>query len=208
MVNGVGTYNMAYAAREFGAKMVYVSTSAVFDGEKTEPYVEDDMPRPRSNYGHSKYLGELTVQGLVPDYVIARIAWVFGGGAAKDQKFVAKIIKQLGQREINIIKGKRGSPTYGKDLVAALKRLIQEGKHGVFHMSNAGSPTRADIAKEIVRITNASTQVNIVDPSFFSSVYADRLDNESMQSRISYMRPWQEALREYIEVEWPDAIRH
>ncbi|MGH7141429.1 MAG: SDR family oxidoreductase [Minisyncoccia bacterium] len=207
MVNGVGAYNMACAARAVGAKMVYVSTSAVFDGTKALPYEESDVPYPQSHYGHSKYLGELAVAELVEDHIIARISWVFGGGEAKDQKFVAKIIKQLDKPVIKVIAGKRGSPTYGKDLVAGFKRLMTDGKCGIFHMSNEGAPTRADVAREIVRSTGSLAHVEEVDPSFFSFAYADRLDNESMTSRISYMRPWQEALGEYIKTEWSDSIR-
>lgn len=207
MVNSVGTYNMAIAAREVGAELVYVSTSAVFDGGRKEPYTENDTPHPQNHYGHSKYLGELAVASIVEDHVIVRIAWVFGGGKAKDQKFVAKILKQLDQPVINIIANKRGSPTYGKDLVAGIKRLVEENKRGIYHMGNEGTPTRLEVTEEIVRITKSKTNIKEVAPEFFSTTYASRLDNESMISRVSYMRPWQEALREYIETEWPDSIR-
>lgn len=201
-VNAVGTYNMALAAREVGAKLVYVSTSAVFDGKKETPYCEDDLPRPQNYYGHSKYLGEIAVAGILADALIVRICWVFGGGKTKDQKFVAKILKQLDQPVVNVVAGKRGSPTYGKDLVAGIKRLITEGKSGIFHMGNEGAPTRADLVREIVKITRSSVEVLEVEESFFSASYADRLNNESMVSKVKYMRPWQDALAEYIDTEW------
>jgi dTDP-4-dehydrorhamnose reductase len=207
LINGVGTYNVALAAREIGAKLVYISTSAVFDGVKDTPYNEQDVARPQSQYGHSKYLGELAVMGLVPEsHVIARISWVFGGGPSKDQKFIAKILAQLDQPIINVVKGKRGSPTYAKDLVAGVRILLEEGKTGVYHMSNAGSPTRAEVAKEIVRLTGSKTKVREVEPDFFGNAYAHGVDNESMISRGAYMRPWQEALREYITTEWPQVM--
>ncbi len=202
-VNAVGTYHVAIAAKSVGAKLVYISTSGVFDGSKAEPYAEDDTPAPQTVYGHSKYLGELAVKGVLDDYLILRIAWVFGGGPERDQKFVAKILKQVGKPEINVVSGKRGSPTYGKDLVAGIWRLVEEGKTGVYHMGNAGAPTRADVVREIVRITGSHALVREVEPSFFGlPADAGRPDNESMVSRVPYMRPWQEALREYIEMEW------
>lgn len=206
-VNAVGTYHMALVARDVGAKLVYVSTSGVFDGTKGDPYTEDDVPSPRTVYSHSKYLGELAVRGLLTDYLILRIAWVFGGGPKKDQKFVAKILKQVGKPEINVVSGKRGSPTYGKDLVAGMWRLIEEGKSGIYHMGNSGSPTRADIVKEIVRITDSNAKVNEVSPSFFGlPADAGRPDNESMVSKVPYMRSWQEAIAEYIRTEWSDVL--
>jgi len=202
-VNAVGTYHMATAARTVGAKLVYISTSDVFDGTKTEPYTEGDIPAPQSIYGHSKYLGELAVKAMLEDYLILRVCWVFGGGRAKDQKFIAKILMQLDQPVINVIKDKRGSPTYGKDLVAGIRRLVEEGKSGLYHMGNAGSPTRADIVRDIVRVTGSKAEVREVDPGFFGATYtAHRGDNESMVSKVPYMRSWQEALEEYIHQEW------
>jgi dTDP-4-dehydrorhamnose reductase len=174
----------------------------VFDGTKAEPYSEEDAPLPQNIYGHSKYLGELAVRGVLEDYLILRVCWVFGGGKAKDQKFVAKILQQIDQPLINVISGKRGSPTYGKDLIAGMRRLVEEGKTGLYHMGNAGSPTRADLVREIVRITGSQAEVREVDASFFGAANASRPNNESMVSKVPYMRPWQDALREYIETEW------
>lgn len=206
-VNAVGTYHMALAARDVGAKLAYVSTSGVFDGAKGDPYTEDDVPSPRTVYSHSKYLGELAVRGLLQDYLILRIAWVFGGGPKKDQKFVAKILKQIDNAEINVVSGKRGSPTYGKDLVAGMRQLVEEGKSGIYHMGNAGSPTRADVVREIVRITGSVAKVKEVPPSFFGlPADAGRPDNESMVSKVPYMRSWQEAVAEYIRTEWSDMV--
>jgi len=205
-VNAIGTYNMATAARILGAKFVYISTSSVFDGAKVEPYTEEDIPAPQNIYGHSKYFGELAVSSMLHDYLILRVCWVFGGGKEKDQKFVAKILNQLDQAVINVVAGKRGSPTYGKDLVAGIKRLVQEKKQGIYHMGNVGSPSRTNVAREIVRIAGSHADVREVDASFFGTTNADRPNNESMASSASYMRPWQDALREYIETEWRDGV--
>ncbi len=201
MINAIGTYNMAVAAKDVGAKLVYVSTSAVFDGEKEGPYLESDVPRPQNYYGHTKYLGELAAQGLLNDVIIARVCWMFGGGPEKDVKFISKVIKQVDQPVIKIVSGKRGSPTYAKDLIASIIKLIVENKKGIFHMSNVGSPTRVDVAREIVKIMNSSAKIEEVSPEFFG-LDANRPNNESIASRISYMRPWQDALREYILNEW------
>lgn len=205
MVNAVGTYNVATAAQEIGAKLAYISTSGVFDGTKKTPYTEEDIPHPKNQYGHSKYLGEIAVKELLSDALVVRIAWVFGGGPTKDQKFVAKIMRQLQEPVVSVIKDKHGSPTYGKDLIAGIKRLVLEGKNGIYHMSNSGSATRADIAREIIKLSGSKAEVREVDASFFNLPSSEEgFHNEAMVSKVDYMRPWQEALKEYIENEWKD----
>lgn len=206
-VNAVGTYNVALVAREIGAKLVYVSTSGIFDGTKETPWSTEDVPSPQNQYAHSKYLGELAVQGILDDHLIVRTSWVFGGGPTKDQKFVGKILRVLGQPEIQAVADKRGSPSYGRDVIEGIKRLLAEGKSGVCHLGNAGSATRVDIAREIVALTGSGARVVESDSSAFVSPYTSGA-NEAMVSE-SFMRPWQEALREYIETEWRGSIaRH
>ncbi|TSC68628.1 MAG: dTDP-4-dehydrorhamnose reductase [Parcubacteria group bacterium Gr01-1014_56] len=207
--NAVGTYNVALAAREVGAKLVYVSTSAVFDGKKEAPYVENDIPNPQNHYGHSKYMGELVVLGMLPDAIVARTCWMFGGGPDKDHKFIANILKQLEKSKIDVIGGKRGSPTYGKDFVETLVDLVEKGERGVFHVGNEGAPTRVDIAREIVKIAGAKTEIVEADAAVFEKQYpgAGARGNESIASTKITLRPWQEALQEYIGTEWKGLIK-
>lgn len=205
LVNSIGTYNMAIASKEIGAKFVYISTSAVFDGFKKEPYQETDECNPQSYYGRSKFLGEIIVKNILDNYIIGRVCWMFGGGPEKDQKFVAKIIRQINQPEINVISGKHGSPTYAKDMIEAIKKLILKNDIGIFHLSNEGTPSRAEIVSEIIKITNSNAILKEVEQSFFDKDnYQKRPDNESMVSRVKIMRPWQEAIREYVLNEWKD----
>ncbi len=206
IVNSIGTYNVAMAAKTVGAKMIYISTSAVFDGAKG-PYNENDERNPQSYYAKSKFLGELIVQGILNDYIIGRACWMFGGGNKRDKKFIAAIIGQMKQPEIKVVTKRLGSPTYGKDLAEAIKQMILNNKKGVFHMSNSGNPSRVDIAKEIIKITRSKTKLIEVDPSFFSHAYADQKENnEGMRSKVKITRPWQEALREYVQDEWKSYI--
>jgi dTDP-4-dehydrorhamnose reductase len=198
-VNSVGTYNVALAARAVGAKLVYLSTSGVFDGTKNTPYVDTDIPNPVNEYGHSKYLGELAVQGVCKDFLIVRTSWIFGGGKERDKKFVGKVLSQISQPEIRAVGDKKGSPTYAKDLVAGIKKLVEENKIGIFHLSGTEA-TRFDIAKEIIAVTGSKAKLISVKASDFPSAYKSG-DNESMASS-PYMRPWQDALKEYITTEW------
>lgn len=208
LVNGVGAYHVAYAARKFGAKLIHVSTAGVFDGKKESPYNEDDVPNPQNYYGHSKYLGELAVRGMLDDYIIVRACWMMGGGPQKDQKFVAKIISQLLRddiKEINAVNDQVGAPTFGKDLVRAIKELVRRDARGIYHLANTGVVSRFEVARKITELVRPDVKVNSVPSSFFN-LDAKRTANEAMASKFDLMRPWDQAIEDYIKTEWTAAI--
>jgi dTDP-4-dehydrorhamnose reductase len=201
LVNGVGTYNMAVAAKNLNAKLVYISTAGVFDGTKEGSYTEEDEPNPQNYYGHSKFLGELAVKGMLKNYLILRVCWMMGGGPSKDQKFVAKIIKQFDKGEIRAVDDQIGSPTFGKDLIVAIKKLLEQDAVGVFNLANKGVCSRYEFAKEIIDILKPDVKVTPVKMNYFN-LDAPRTFNEGLISKVDLMRPWQEALKEYLETEW------
>lgn len=206
LINSAGVYNIALAAREVGAKIILPSSTGVFDGRNKKPYTEKDLPNPQNEYGHSKYIAEQIVMSMNPDFVIARSCWMFGGGETLDKKFVAKIIAQIAKKETMEIKALNdviGSPTFGKDLVEAYKKIILGNKKGVIHLTNNGVCTRFDVAKAIVEMLRPEVKVRAVDGSFFN-LPAIRVKNEATISRKLPMRPWKEALKEYLMTEWAD----
>lgn len=203
LANGIGTWNVAMVAKKIGAKVVYVSTVYVFDGTKDGPYLETDEPSAPNYYGRSKHMGEVVVQGILRDYIIVRAGWMFGGGPAKDQKFVAKIIKQLGQPEIKAVNDNVGSLTYAKDLVAKIKELLSAGVSGkIVHASNEGFCSRYDVALEIVKGMKSNVNVAGVPSSYFnldaSLSHSDRMESVNGGT----MRPWREAMADYLQTEW------
>ena len=200
MVNSVGTYNMAVVAKELGIKLVYISTAGVFDGTKKSSYTEKDIPNPQNIYGHSKFLGELAVSGILENYIIARVCWMFGGGPNKDQKFVAKIIRQLDKPEIKAVTDQIGSPTFGKDLISGIKKLLHSDARGIYNLANSGVASRFDVAEEIVKLMGKQTKVLKAKMSDFN-MDAFRTFNEGMVSKVKTQRSWQSALKEYIETE-------
>jgi len=200
-LNVRGTYNVARAARAVGATIVYASTSRVFKGDKESPYTEDDIPEPDTHYGRTKHIGELVVSSLVAEHIIARTCWVFGGGPERDNKFYGNVIRQLDKPEIVALGDVHGSPTYAKDYIEAIKELLAKEECGIFHIVNEGVATRYDIASAIVGELKPTVTVHAVDRSYFPSG-ATLPTNESIVSERVKMRPWQEALSEYIKVEW------
>lgn len=205
-LNVRGTYNVARAARAADAVLVYASTSRVFKGDKETPYAEDDAPAPETQYGRTKHIGEVITAAMVPRNIIARTSWVFGGGPERDNKFYGMVLKQLGAEEIAALDDVHGSPTYGKDYIAAIKALIAGDKYGTFHVANAGIATRADIVRAIVRQAKPGVRVRTVNRGFFPSAAA-LPTNESISSERVELRPWEEALAEYITDEWVPHLR-
>jgi len=197
VVNAIGAYHMALAARKAGALFCYVSTNAVFDGEGTKPFSISDTPSPHGIYGLSKYAGECLVKGVLPEALIVRTSWVFGGGLKRDKKFVGNIMRQIrgGAKELRAVSDVQGTPTYGKDLMKYLLRLIKQKRHGIIHVTNAGSASRFEMAEHIA----AKRKITVV-PVDAASFGATVPKNEMLQGEV--MRPWQEALDEYVRTEW------
>lgn len=202
-LNVRGTHNVARAAYAVGATLVYASSSRVFRGDKKEPYTEVDAPDPETHYGMTKYLGELIVRAISPKHIIARTAWVFGGGSDRDDKFYGKILRKLktSEPEIVALDDVCGSPTYAKDYIGAIKDLLAKGAYGTFHIANAGVATRYDLAYAMALQVKSDTKINAVNRTHFPHG-ATLPSNEAIVGAHIALRPWQDALAEYVSEEW------
>lgn len=208
--NTLGTHNAAVACQARDLTLVYISTAGVFDGEKDDgPYDEFDLPRPINVYGKSKYEGELLVLRLVPRHFVIRAGWMVGG-VDRDHKFVAKVIDQLraGATTIRAVTDKLGTPTYTLDFAQNMLELIETPFYGRYHMACLGEGTRYDVAREIVEFYGRhDVSVIPVTSEVFADEYpAPRPRSEMMRNYMldlrgmNRMRPWREALREYLKV--------
>ena len=138
-VNVGGTQNIADAAKAIDAKMVYLSTDYVFDGQGDTPWDPDFKGyKPLNVYGQTKLDGELAVSGTLDKYFIVRIAWVFG----KNGKNYIKTMLNIGQNhdELRIVDDQIGTPTYTFDLASLLVDMIATEKYGYYHATNAEIP--------------------------------------------------------------------
>ncbi len=205
-VNCEGARNVALACKKHNSVMIYVSTGAVFNGEKKKPYIETDHISPSNKYGISKYKGEMAVKSLLEKYYIVRASWMIGGGK-NDKKFVGKIMQKImsGEKSIKVVNDKFGSITYAKDLLRGIKELIKTDKFGTYHMSNGGMCSRYDIAKEIVNILgkNDVSVISVSSDEFPLPAPRGRteaLENHNLKlMNLNLMQPWKDALREYIK---------
>jgi dTDP-4-dehydrorhamnose reductase len=182
-------------------KLVHISTDYVFDGRKKTPYREDDLTNPVSIYGKSKLAGEQRILGRDPSFLVVRAQWLYGKGGVN---FITKVTKLGRERPaIDVVDDQRGCPTYARDLGEPLKRLIERDCSGIYHVTNSGSCTWYEFAREIFSIlrlpaevrptTSENLQRKAVRPSY--SVFdCSRLQRDTGV----IMRSWHEALREYL----------
>jgi dTDP-4-dehydrorhamnose reductase len=205
--NAVGTENVVRACKDSGAILVYVSTGAVFSGEQDEPYVESDVPGPVNVYARAKLAGERAVMRELSRAFIVRAGWMMGGGA-RDSKFVGKMAELIaaGRTPLRAVADMRGTPTYARDLLGAIARLLETEAYGLYHGGNAGSCTRYDMA---VAIRDSLGRPDIVVEAVDSSAFplpAPRGRSEAIRSlaleRLGFApRPWREALHDYVTTE-------
>lgn len=212
--NVLGTEHVASVCRASGAKLVYASTGAVFWGDKRQAYAESDEPRPLNIYGQSKRAGEKAVAEQAERFLIVRAGWMFGGGE-KDKKFVRKIVRMMleGVPAISAVNDKWGTPTYAKDFLKGTRMLLERGCTGLYHLGNEGSCTRYEIALALREILKQPQVVVQPVSSECFPLPAPRGRQEGIanvrlkEEQLPAMRPWRQALEEYVLTELVLAAR-
>jgi dTDP-4-dehydrorhamnose reductase len=199
-INTQGAVNVAKAAAHFGAKLLFVSTDYVFDGKKASSYETTDPRNPINAYGRSKADAEQKIVSVLPECCILRTSWLFGLGG---KCFPDTILKFTETRpEIKVVNDQHGSPTYTRDLAHAIIELCHADARGIVHCTNRGDCTWFDFAAEIVRQAGKTTRVRPTSSDEFVRP-AERpkfsvLSPVSLDAYGIAMRPWQQALAEYL----------
>ena len=198
-INAVGPGNLADAAAGVGAGLVHISSDFVFDGTKGSPYTEDDRPNPLSAYARSKYEGDLRVLNSKVSTIVLRTAWLYG---THGKNFVKAILEQAKHgKPLQVVEDQVGSPTYARDLADAISRVIRTPARGLFHVTNAGSCSRFEFAKAIVRDAVEVRPITTAE----SGRRARRPANSALTSvrwaaaGLPPLRPWQAALSDFLE---------
>jgi dTDP-4-dehydrorhamnose reductase len=196
-VNRDGAVNVATAAKEVGARLVFLSSDYVFDGKKTTPYATGDARNPQSVYGRSKAEAEIKLLYLVPDCCIVRTSWLFGTGG---KCFPDTILKLAASRPaLDVVNDQRGSPTYAVDLARAIIQLCRSSASGIVHVTNAGDCTWFEFAQEIVRSAGLAATVRPVS--------SQQMARPAPRPAYSVLSPSRLQALEIAMPTWPDALR-
>ena len=204
-INAEGTENIARVAKEIDAKMVYISTDYVFDGQGTSPWKPDCKDyKPLNVYGESKLKGELAVSGTLEKYFIVRIAWVFGFNG----KNFIKTMLNVGQSHdtVRVVYDQIGTPTYTLDLSRLLVDMIETDKYGYYHATNEGGfISWYDFTKEIYKQAGLPTKVLPVTTAEYglskaARPFNSRLDKSKLvEAGFKPLPTWQDALGRYLK---------
>ena len=201
-INAEGTKHVALASASCRAKVVYLSTDYVFDGNKREPYLENESPQPLNVYGRSKLKGEQYVQDLVKDGLIIRTQWLYG---RHGNNFVTSILQQAREKRVlSIVNDQIGSPTYAMDVAEAISVLIQFGAQGIFHVANSDLCTWYTFGQAILKLSGMG-KVRVIPISSkdlgrpavrppYSVLNCQKLKKEMGLT----LRPWTEALKDFL----------
>ncbi len=205
-INALGTQNVVLSCEKFGTELVHISTNEVFAGNCVEGY-EEWMPLdPINAYGRSKAIAETFVRNLTSRHYIIRTAWMYAPGG---RNFIHAIIaKARSTGEVRVVADEIANPTYVNDLANAIARVIQTDQYGTYHFTNAGACSRWAFAGEILRLAGLDQVRNIpilardfkrasTPPPFAA------LHNVAGAAIGITLRPWQDALREYLETHSP-----
>ena len=152
-INVEGTRNLAEACQNVNAKLVYVSTDYVFDGEKGM-YTEEDTPNPVNYYGVTKLEGEKQVIEQCKNYAILRTSVLFGWHPWK-QNFATWIINKLKQQqEITVVEDHYNTPTLADNLAEMAVEIAKNDLRGMYHASGSERISRYEFGKRIARTFN------------------------------------------------------
>lgn len=207
--NFEATRNVAEASNRVKALLIFFSTDFVFDGRKSEPYLEEDPPHPINVYGESKLLAERYLFVQSKRFLIVRSAWLFG---KQGDNFPKKVLRRIETgKTIQIVSDQMGNPTFTKDLAKGVSEMIRlTARPGttrinqIYHMVNEGAVSRFDFACEILKRRNLP--LSMLQPVLSEAVHhtAERPKNSAL-STLKLMkafgirlRRWEEGLGEYL----------
>lgn len=201
-INVEGTKSIAEACKKIDAKMLYISTDYVFDGQGIEPQSESKEINPVNYYGYSKEQGEQIVRDMVGKYFIIRTSWLYGKNGSNFVKTMLRLAKM--KDEISVVSDQIGAPTYTKDLAVLICDMIQTTKYGTYHGVNEGYCSWYEFALAIFEEAGVNIKVNPVPTSEYSTKARrplnSRLSKENLDKN-GFMRlpKWEDALDRYLK---------
>lgn len=202
LVNKTGTENVVNACKKIGAKLLYLSTDYVFNGNGTEPWKPYDERSPLNVYGKTKYEGELAVEKYEKHFIV-RIAWVFGKNGKNFVKTVLNLAKS--HDTLNFVDDQIGTPTYTYDLARLLVDMIETEKYGKYHATNEGGfISWYDFVLEILKQAGINGKtVNPVTSEQFKAAakrpYNSRLDKSRLaENGFEPLPDWKDAVKRYL----------
>lgn len=202
-VNAAGTENLAKAAEKIGAKLIFLSTDRVFEGDEERKIKPERDTNPLDTYGESKLLGEKAALKNCSRTFVVRTSSIYG---RNEKNFIKSVLSLM--REGKIIKTVSdvvSSYTYAEDLAVLLLEMTRSEKYGVYHGVNEGYCSSYDVALEIKRLCGYAVSVlpavNLAGEGEGAHKKSRVLDTSCLKGKFKKLPPWQDALMRYLEDE-------
>lgn len=204
-INADGTANIAKAVKAVDAKMIYISTDYVFDGQGERPWEPDDCCyAPLNVYGQSKLDGEFAVSSLLEKYFIVRIAWVFGLNGKNFIKTMINVGKS--HDSVRVVNDQIGTPTYTLDLARLLVDMVETEKYGYYHVTNEGGYIswydfccefykQYGLKTEVIPVSTAEYGLSVAARPFNSRLSKSKL----VEAGFKPLPTWQDAVSRYLK---------
>jgi dTDP-4-dehydrorhamnose reductase len=210
-INGVAPGVLAEAAKKVGASLIHYSTDYVFDGRSNTPYREEDVTCPLSIYGESKLAGEKNIAEAGIPFLILRTSWVY---SLQGKSFLRTIKKLAAEKStLRIVDDQIGAPTWSRSIALATHKIIEQclkdkaksSLSGIFHLTCQGRSSWYDLAKEILNISSAfqNTQLLPIPTSDYPTpatrpLYS-LLSNDKLEKVFGFKMPhWHDSLKDCI----------
>ena len=208
-VNATGALNVARAAAAVGSGVAFFSSDYVFGGQdrgRNNPYEEGDTPHPLSVYGVSKVAGEQLVVQANPRHLVVRSAGLYGTATSRKGWTFPELMLNKARTEgaVSVVTDQALSPTFTADLALKTKELIEEDVAGLFHLTNAGECSWFEFASGVFDIAGVEAKMEKIDTGQTQRrarrpSYSALVDTRLEAVGIAPMRPWEEALSDYLE---------
>ncbi len=216
-VNAEGTENIAQCCREFGSRLIYYSTDYVFDGTSGHAYIESDTTNPQTIYGKSKLEGEKRIGDTINNFVIMRIAWVYGRYGNNFVKTMLKLgkaqVSKAGERDeitpIKIVNDQIGNPTWTLEIARQTEPLIDSDLTGIFHGTSENVASWYDFASEIFELMKMDVKILPCTTDQFLRP-AKRPANSALENKrlknlnINIMTDYKSALKKFLVLHGDD----
>lgn len=206
-VNAAGARHVAQWCAGASAAIVHLSTDYVFglDAARATPYGETDLPGPQGAYAISKLAGEHFVRAECPRHYIVRTCGLYGAAATRSKGNFVQTMLRLGRErpELRVVDDQRCTPSFTRDVAAGIARLIETGAFGTYHLTNSGSMTWCEFAREILRRAGISTPIVPITTAEFGAkarrpAYSVLDCDQFTAATGMRLRPWEEAVGDYL----------
>ncbi|MGL2965406.1 dTDP-4-dehydrorhamnose reductase [Flavobacterium sp. XGLA_31] len=199
LINVVGAQNLAKSCKEHHTILLHISTDFVFDGTKTTPYLETDIPNPTGIYGQTKWDGEKAIQQILEKHFIIRTSWVY---SQFGNNFMKTMLRLATERDtLSVVNDQIGTPTNAVDLAEALVAIIKSNQNtfGIYNFSNEGQCSWYDFAKKIFEFNNISINLQLIPTSSYPTPAKRPAYSVLDKSKIKYqfgivIANWEESL--------------